>query len=83
MYYSLLQFQPVDREKLIHTGREHLAVEAARRYFATRPSSMNGERSRTIGVVSASDCGDDCQPTHIVIDGVVYRLMEVFDGNGS
>lgn len=69
MYYSLVKYVPSSPEKLIDTGIEQEAVEAARNELIARPFY--------IGVVSASDCADDCQPTHVVIDDVVYKLTEV------
>lgn len=69
MYYSLLKYTPNGSEVFIDTGKETVAIDAAALH-------LDANRCR-VGILCASDAHDDCQPTHVIADGVVYRLVAV------
>ena len=69
MYYSLLKYTPNGSEVFIDTGKENVALDAAALHLDTTHCR--------VGILCASDAHDDCYLTHVIADGVVYRLVAV------
>lgn len=67
MYYSLQKYSVSGSEVFIDTGNEDIAIRAACIEMETIQSQC--------AVICASEYADDCQPTHIIINDVVYRLQ--------